>query len=234
MTLRRLFYWLLGLAAGTAWFLLGVYIYKFGNLVDPTLSGNRSDWGTFGDFIGGTLGTYFGFLAFIGVLFTVLLQDKQLKHVRSQSHLDELQRLVAGISKVVDELLHTVPLNPPKLVQRRLPGERFTVFRLISAVGTAALQPLPDDYILRVNRDELNADLKASLAHEADLLSIELQNLTWCLEQYSAEGGSSTVTAFYIRRYAAVVCWLDVTGLLSSDAVRTFFNPAALRQQLRG
>lgn len=53
------------------------YIFKFH---DSNLSGNPSDWGSFGSYIGGIVGATFASLSFVCLLITVLLQRKELKN----------------------------------------------------------------------------------------------------------------------------------------------------------
>ncbi len=42
----------------------------------------------FGDYVGGTLGAAYGFLAFIGVLFTIELQRQHIEHGKKQAHIE--------------------------------------------------------------------------------------------------------------------------------------------------
>ena len=53
------------------------YILKFH---DSNLSGNPSDWGALGSYIGGIVGATFASLSFVCLLITVLLQRKELKN----------------------------------------------------------------------------------------------------------------------------------------------------------
>jgi hypothetical protein len=43
-------------------------------------SPKTEDWGLFGDYLGGTLGTFFAFAAFLSVVLTMTLQWRQLRH----------------------------------------------------------------------------------------------------------------------------------------------------------
>jgi len=54
--------------------ILGVYFYKF----TWELSYNPSDWGDFGSYIGGTLGTFFAFCSFMALLYTIYIQKEEL------------------------------------------------------------------------------------------------------------------------------------------------------------
>lgn len=48
------------------------------------LSSNNSDWGTFGDFFGGTLNPLLSFLGLIALLLTIALQSKELELTRKE------------------------------------------------------------------------------------------------------------------------------------------------------
>lgn len=68
---------------------LGFYIINFAPFIPNSIKGllgglsdNRGDWGTFGDYVGGTLNPLFGFFGFITLLVTVALQRNQLDEQR--------------------------------------------------------------------------------------------------------------------------------------------------------
>lgn len=70
--------WILGIATGLFGFVLSLYLMEFNN----GFSNENSDWGTFGDFLGGTLNPIFGFLSLIALLLTIVLQSKELESTR--------------------------------------------------------------------------------------------------------------------------------------------------------
>ncbi|NLA01618.1 hypothetical protein GTA07_14655 [Rhodococcus hoagii] len=70
--------WILGIATGLFGFVLALYLMEFNN----GFSNENSDWGTFGDFLGGTLNPIFGFLSLIALLLTIVLQSKELESTR--------------------------------------------------------------------------------------------------------------------------------------------------------
>ncbi|HCU84862.1 putative phage abortive infection protein [Methylophilus sp. UBA6697] len=74
----EVFFWI---AVGVAAFVFGFYFYNFhGDLITTT----NGEWGTFGDFVGGTLNPFFSFLSFIALLTTINLQRKELKASRKE------------------------------------------------------------------------------------------------------------------------------------------------------
>ncbi|UCR83775.1 putative phage abortive infection protein [Pseudomonas chlororaphis] len=70
--------WILGVATGLFGLVLTLYLMEFNN----GFSNENSDWGTFGDFVGGTLNPIFGFLSLIALLLTIVLQSKELESTR--------------------------------------------------------------------------------------------------------------------------------------------------------
>ena len=77
--------WTLGIAAVAAFLIiLGLYIAYFKNL---SVTNDSATWGTFGDYLGGTLNPIISFLALIGLLYTIHQQAQEMKATR-----DELER----------------------------------------------------------------------------------------------------------------------------------------------
>ncbi|MBS6045734.1 MAG: hypothetical protein KH936_09175 [Neisseria sp.] len=77
--------WILGIAAVAAFLIiLGLYIAYFKNL---SVTNDSATWGTFGDYLGGTLNPIISFLALIGLLYTIHQQAQEMKATR-----DELER----------------------------------------------------------------------------------------------------------------------------------------------
>ncbi|GAB2940315.1 hypothetical protein [Aquaspirillum soli] len=89
--------------------LVVVVIFYFANF-NHGLSKDNGDWGTFGDFIGGTLNPIFSLLAFLALLRTIRLQSKEMELTREEMELtrDELKRAAEAQEKtqlVLDEQL---------------------------------------------------------------------------------------------------------------------------------
>lgn len=74
--------WILGVAAVAAFLIiLGLYIAYFKNL---SITNDSATWGTFGDYLGGTLNPIISFLALIGLLITIHQQAKEMKATREE------------------------------------------------------------------------------------------------------------------------------------------------------
>lgn len=83
LTPLRLFKWLVwifGIATGLIGLVLTFYFMEFNN----GFSNESSDWGTFGDFIGGTLNPILSFLSLTALLLTIVLQSKELESTRKE------------------------------------------------------------------------------------------------------------------------------------------------------
>ncbi len=70
-----------------AWIAIGLlliasfaYFYNF----HGTFSTTKSDWGTFGDFMGGTLNPLFAFLSLIAIIYTISIQTQELEFSRDE------------------------------------------------------------------------------------------------------------------------------------------------------
>lgn len=209
---------------------IGSYIYKFAIPSDFSLSNNLETWSFFGSYIGGTLGSLFSFLAFLGVLVTIYLQRRQINHIEKQSHVDEIQKLITNISTTIDSYLN----NPPKITPERLKNKEhpFTIFLLISVAGTAALKH-SNDLTIQEQDNATIKDVKDSISNEINCITIEINQLAWCLQQYLNSGGSTVVEEYYKKRYQAIVCWIDAIGLIDDHLrIQEYFKPKEIREHL--
>jgi hypothetical protein len=187
-----------------------------------TLSHSSDDWAKFGEFTGGSLGALYGFLAFVGVLITIQIQ-------RSQSRLDELQRLMAMVCQRIDSLFDSPLSQVEPDVRKRIEasGQSITTFTALSALGVAAV----DDHV--PNREELLGRGTANISHEAHLIVIELQQLVLLIQAYATGGGENAIRAFYQSRYVVPVAWLQGISLLSSEIVEKHFRAQAYLDDMR-
>ena len=218
-TFRRL---IIGTAAA-ALLVLGAYITTFALQYGWSVSSDQAVWGQFGDYLGGVLNPIFGFLAFVGVLWTLHLQATQLSLLKHQAELEEIQRLLASISSEADTLLS----HKPRRVDEKIENEYLTVFDMIAGIGTAFLNGSPA-------AEEIKKRALPSIQFSIAALAIQLHQFVWVLKEYAKAGGSPTISQFYKRRYEVVICWLDTSGLLGpNERLREFFEPAQLAPVLR-
>lgn len=83
MTPARLFKWLAWILAIASVVVACVFIAYFSKF-HGSLSIANADWGTFGDFVGGTLNPILSFLGLIALLLTIVLQSKELESTRKE------------------------------------------------------------------------------------------------------------------------------------------------------
>jgi hypothetical protein len=219
---------LMWLGALATWVVYGIYIYNFapGQWFKP--SPNPADWGVFGDYVGGLLNPLFSFLAFIGVIITVLLQAKQLEVIREQANFEEIQRVMSTLSARIDGLLSSSP-TAPKEQYRNMASPPKSVYELISALGTWRLNAQASDGTdwerWALTEDHL-VKLQQTIHGELTAICLEFEALAWTLNQYSAAGGSEMVMKFYRYRHRAVLAWLDSMSLIDEHGqIQVFFKP---------
>lgn len=213
----------------------GFYIYNFGPGQWLKLSHDPADWGVFGDYVGGLLNPLFSFLAFIGVIITVVLQAKQLDVVREQANFEEIQRVLSTLSSRIDGLLASTPSAPVEAYNGLVAPPR-SVFELVSALGTWHLNQQPpgetDWERWGLTEDHLRR-LRQTISGELTTICLEFEALAWTLNRYAAAGGSQMVIDFYQYRHRAVLTWLDAIGLLESHGqVQAFFKPKENRKYM--
>lgn len=218
-----------------AWTVYGFYIYNFapGNWFN--FSEKPDDWGVFGDYVGGVLNPFFSFLAFIGVIITVILQARQLDIARQQANFEEIQRVLSSLSSRVDSLLSATLASTTRGVQD-LSSPPQSLFELVSALGSMHLNRLPKEDLdwLRLHAIETRLqELEKAISGQLTVLCIELEALAWTLGRYAMDGGSTTVIEFYKYRYRAVLVWLDAMGRLDAHGqVQSVFEPKESRKYM--
>lgn len=231
LTQRSVFWALVVLGAIPALSVVLVYVWHFAAPSGYALSNEYSAWADFGSYVGGLLGVWFAFLAFGGVLLAVWLQTQHLEHARAQAHLDELQRVIFNVASNIDSVLNATPTTVSE--HENYMGENLTVFNVISGGGTAALAT-PDKHGSEASRQRLLAFSKDAISLHVGVLGTELDQLVWCLQQYETESGSPVVAQFYMRRYRAIVCWLDAMGFFSDlERIQQYFKPSEMREALK-
>ena len=206
------------------------YATYLGPSTDYTIS--RTDaaaWANFGTYFGGVLGPIFGFLAFIGLLFTLVLQAKQLDAAHKQAGLEEFQRTLSSCAVALDAILGRRLLEP--LIGQVVAGAS-TVREVVSGGGHSAMSETTD-YLALARRDKIVFSAKAAVNAEASDLMLELDHLVWCLKAYEDEGGRIKVLALYQRRYSHIVIFLDALGFITRGSnVDKYFEPQKHRHTL--
>jgi hypothetical protein len=181
------------------------------------------------------MGPFLSFLAFVGILFTVLLQMKQLDLAKHQAEVQEMQRVLASISAQMDQMLNVVPPYYAAKEQVRKDAAPLTLFDHVSAFGTDLLKPTEEQAFENAFNQSIVHDVKQDISMSVRALAQEFHSLGWALEKYIAAGGNETVVEFYKFRYGAIVTWLDVMGFIDATSrIRSVMDLNVLRQALAG
>lgn len=72
-----------------------------------TASPDPSIWGSFGDYFGGVLNPMFAFLAFLGVLWSIGMQNQQLREASIEKRSAEILAVIRDMDARIDTLLET-------------------------------------------------------------------------------------------------------------------------------
>ncbi len=107
--LAKYFLWMISVVIVCMVVIFGRYYFNF----NGDLSTDRTVWGTFGDYIGGTLNPILSFLSLIALLTTIVLQSKELELTRNELELtrDELKRSASAqedTKKILDKQSETL------------------------------------------------------------------------------------------------------------------------------
>jgi hypothetical protein len=208
------------------------YVLRFG---PNGLSRNAADWADFGEYVGGTLGGFFGLLAFIGVLFSMQQQRTQLEFLRGQANRDEVQRLTASVAEALDEILNKEPAMVPERVARQLGGntQAITVAHMLTAGGRWGVRRFHPDYLVRATSAELLTGSRACLMLDAGQLNIQLDQLARCLTAYRGAGGSETVISIYTTKARMYATSLAAMDFAISDCVMEYYRVIDLLEGLK-
>ncbi len=140
-----------------------VFLAYFSNF-HGGISKANGDWGTFGDFIGGTLNPIFGFISVVLLFYAVTLQRKELKETKealqSQSESAKTTTEIQLINAIHSHLENDLRLQITELerAETQLTKESNIVSRLESQISQT------EDFN-RANESELNK-LKAKIAEK--------------------------------------------------------------------
>lgn len=153
---------LVGVAiAGGVMFLvvIGLYFYSFAG----PLSTSQELWGQFGDYLGGTLNPLFTFLTLLAILFTIVLQARELhfsttelRHssqaLRSQSHTLQIQQFENAFFQLLH--LHNAIVNELDLRER---GNRENV----TSRGRDCFRVFVDRYKVHLKQESDTENIKS-------------------------------------------------------------------------
>ncbi len=79
--------------------LVTVYFLKFHYEYSPL----NADWGTFGDYLGGTLNPIFGLVSTLGLLYTIALQQQEIERDRKQTTEDKFDETFFKLLELLNQ-----------------------------------------------------------------------------------------------------------------------------------
>lgn len=208
--------------------LLGLYSFHIGRPHNFAFSTASSEWSNFGSYAGGVLGPLFSFLAFAGVLLTNWLQGKQLEHLQGQTGIEEFQRVIANLSLQIDSFLREKIDHIP--AGFNVQGKPEVLYTYLMIAGTAAVRNSPDNVIQASDKRIVDA-IRPAINSQITLISFELNQLAWSIDEFKRLGGSDSVCRLYQIRYNPIVCWLDALSFLGSHPeIEKVWDVALLRR----
>lgn len=183
------------------------YVLNFGT----NWSTEQGDWGTFGDFIGGTLNPLLSFMALIALLITIVLQSKELEQTRvelsrtadanekqstylaSQQERDDAYRLISKLAERINNTYNKNHLPNGKSIHAALSGalnvtENDAYYELTGAM----MDPLSSGYS-RVKYIESDLRTLAVLLDDYEVISAKISTK------------QTPIKSFYISEYAHMV-----------------------------
>lgn len=191
--------------------IVAVYISTFG--ISRSL--DQSIWGAFGDYFGGILNPVFALCAFLGVLWSLDVQIKQLKQISVDKQGEEILVVIKDIDARIGELLGTLvsAVGQEKIFIHHMVAE--------SERGAGVLDS-SDAYIQFIKTARQPGSMLEAPTRELRNQVIAMHSF---LLQYpqSQNGHYAPIVEYYIRKTSRVVQMLSEVGELP-QTVCSFFS----------
>lgn len=218
----RKYFLIIGIIGGVLPISVAIYVYydHFHKTLGYGYSGSQSDWGTFGDFVGGITNPIYAFFAFVGVSFTLLLQRDQNEMVRQHKKQDELQSMIQSVSAA----LHVALFDTKVKLGTTINKDSHSIFQYLQGISDVSLRAEidPDGPDAMVYKDEL-ATILGKIGYSLTYIQEQLELMVWCLQLYKSSGGSQEIIGIYKTKYSRVAFMLHQIKYLYLPDVREFF-----------
>jgi uncharacterized membrane protein len=143
-------------------FVVGAYLMKFwGN----PISGDPSNWGALGDYVGGILNPVFGFVTIIILLYTVVLQAK------------ELNKSVAALQAQKEELEKTSEIAERQFRLASEQSRNDAIIKMIATIQADYIRELNQTRIIEANSQAVTLEHKMAIALAKISDSNEVKNI---------------------------------------------------------
>ncbi|MFJ4348107.1 hypothetical protein [Pseudomonas sp. NPDC089401] len=215
---RKLLMFITGIAIAAVIIIVSIYISTFG----LTRSHNQADWGTFGDYFGGILNPIFALFAFIGVLWSLDLQMKQIKQLGMDRHADEILQAVRDIDTNLSELSKTVVADIPgrKVLISHMAAESKRINE--QDPTTPNFLAAEDIYIEFLEHPKSSGSMIGMAVRE---MADHVKMMSDLLKRYplQQDGEHTPVIEYYRNKTSRLVPMLNDAGMLSANT-RAFFE----------
>ena len=170
------------------------FVIYVGEAASFQISHSASDWALFGDYFGGFLGTIFSGLAFVAILLTLQLQQRQISQLKDQEKFKEIQNCIATLANSIDQTLgRDVAVNHLNIKG----SENF--MKLLLVVGAMGKE-LPHN-----KKDhELFEIASSALKNNFSLFVKSLDTYASMLHFYEQRGGDLDILIIYVARFELV------------------------------
>lgn len=237
--------WISGVAVA---FLLTVLAFYFANF-NNGLSSDQATWGTFGDFLGGTLNPLFSLLALLALLVTIVQQREALNISSTELKLtrEELEKSSAALNDQVQHMRMEIELNDINRLIDKISSRINTNFnenRLgkIRGIGTESLsvhqivkqQMGGDDSSIAALRDRLK-DGTSDAAITMTWIHGDLKRLKVYIETYTSilaekeigknRNKAAMLQEYFQHEFSDLVCLLHTLGIIDAGDLYRFYVP---------
>lgn len=106
--------------------IIGLYYFNF---KEHPISNNPLDWGPFGDFFGGVLNPILGFFSFLALLYTIHIQQQELRLTRR-----ELKRSVEAQKQTAEFTKAQSVVSSQQITEMNKREQKNDIFRLIESI----------------------------------------------------------------------------------------------------
>lgn len=208
---------LLMLVIAFAFCLIAALIFMYINNFGVIRSDSQADWGTFGDYFGGILNPVFGLCAFLGVLWSLDIQIKQLKQISLDKQGEELLVVIKDIDARIGELMN--------VEVGQTSGEPLFIHHMVAECERGAgVLGGSDAYTSFVYIAKQSGSILEAPARELKNKVVTLHRFLLLYPQ-GQKGGNAPVVEYYIDKISGVVKMLGEVGGVPSDVSDFFVNP---------
>lgn len=200
--------------------LVSVYVLTFG----IHRSHDHAVWGAFGDYFGGILNPIFALFAFLGVLWSLHLQMKQVKQLGMDKQADEVLQVIKDIDMHLEKLAKTLVATT---------SDREVLISHMAAESNRVNNQLPNDpnyldaediYIEFLKHSRSSSSLIGMAVRE---MADQVSTMSDFLKRYplQQDGQYTPIIEYYRTKTSRLVPMLKDAGRVS-DSTRAFFEKA--------